>query len=126
MFQRWRQWDWIAAQRVDPYVANSETTRRRDRALLRPRAEVVYPPVETERFTPGRAGDNYVVLSELMPHKRIDLAVQAFNRLRLPLVVIGDGPDTRRLRRLAGPTVRSPAGSATRGGRLLATPARWS
>jgi glycosyltransferase involved in cell wall biosynthesis len=46
------------------------------------------------------------VLSELMPHKRIDLAVRAFNRLGLPLVVIGDGPDARRLERLAGPTVR--------------------
>jgi glycosyltransferase involved in cell wall biosynthesis len=106
VLQRWRQWDWIAAQRVDRYIANSETTRRRIARYFTREAEVVYPPVEIERFTPGVVGDHYTVLSELMPHKRIDLAVRAFNQLRLPLVVIGDGPDARRLERLAGPTVR--------------------
>jgi glycosyltransferase involved in cell wall biosynthesis len=105
IFQRWRQWDWIAAQRVDAYVANSETTRRRVARYFGREASVVHPPVETERFAPGPVGDAYVVLSELMPHKRIDVAVRAFDDLRLPLVVIGDGPDFRRLRRLAGPTV---------------------
>ena len=106
VFQRWRQWDWIAAQRVDTYIANSETTERRIARYFNREAEVVYPPVETGRFTPGPVGDFYVVLSELMPHKRIDLAVRAFSRLRLPLVVIGNGPHARALRRLAGPTVR--------------------
>jgi glycosyltransferase involved in cell wall biosynthesis len=106
VFQRWRQWDWIAAQRVDSYVANSETTRRRIRRYFNRDAQVVYPPVETGRFTPGEVGDFYVVLSELMPHKRIDLAVRAFSRLGLPLVVIGNGPHARMLRRMAGPTVR--------------------
>jgi glycosyltransferase involved in cell wall biosynthesis len=106
VFQRWRQWDWIAAQRVDSYVANSETTRRRIHRYFNRDAHVVYPPVETGRFTPGPVGDFYVVLSELMPHKRIDLAVRAFSRLGLPLVVIGNGPHARMLRRVAGPTVR--------------------
>ena len=106
IFQRWRQWDWIAAQRVDTYVANSETTRRRVSRYFDRDAAVVHPPVETSRFRPGPVGDAYVVLSELMPHKRIDLAVRAFNRMRLPLIVVGNGPDARRLRRLAGPTVR--------------------
>ncbi len=105
VFQRWRQWDWIAAQRVDRYIANSETTRRRIRRYFGRDSDVVYPPVETARFTPGPVSDFYVVLSELMPHKRIHLAVEAFNRLRLPLVVIGNGPDARRLRRMAGPTI---------------------
>ncbi|HWV85236.1 MAG TPA: glycosyltransferase [Capillimicrobium sp.] len=105
VFQRWRQWDWIAAQRVDRYIANSETTRRRIRRYFGRESDVVYPPVETSRFKPGPVSDFYVVLSELMPHKRIHLAIEAFNRLRLPLVVIGNGPDARRLRRLAGPTV---------------------
>src|SRR3954447_249035 len=106
VLQRWRQWDWIAAQRVDRYVANSETTRRRIARYFTREAEVVYPPVEIERFTPATPGDHYVVLSELMPHKRIELAVRAFNELRRPLVIIGDGPDARRLQRLAGPTIR--------------------
>lgn len=105
VFQRWRQWDWIAAQRVDVYAANSETTRRRVKRYFGREATVLYPPVETARFSQGAVGDGYVVLSELMPHKRIDLAIAAFNELRLPLTVVGNGPDARRLRRMAGPTV---------------------
>jgi glycosyltransferase involved in cell wall biosynthesis len=122
VLQRWRQWDWIAAQRVDRYIANSETTRRRVARYFTREADVVYPPVEIERFTAAAPADHYVVLSELMPHKRIDLAVGAFNQLGLPLVVIGDGPDARRLQRLAGPTVRF-AGRVSDGevARLLAT-----
>src|SRR3954467_12931805 len=105
LFRRWRQWDWIAAQRVDSYLANSRTTQARIRAYFGRESRVVYPPVEVGRFRPGNVRRHYTVLSELMPHKRIDLAVEAFNRLRLPLVVAGDGPDARRLRRLAGPPV---------------------
>lgn len=105
VFQRWRQWDWIAAQRVDTYVANSQTTQRRVQHYFHREAEVVYPPVETGRFTPGPVGDRYVMLGELMAHKRIEVAIRAFNRLGLPLLIIGNGPDARRLRRLAGPTV---------------------
>ena len=106
IFQRWREWDWIAAQRVDAYVANSETTRLRVASYFGREATVLHPAVETGRFAPGPVGDAYVVLSELMPHKRIDVAIRAFNALRRPLVVVGNGPDYRRLRRLAGPMVR--------------------
>jgi glycosyltransferase involved in cell wall biosynthesis len=103
---RWRMWDFIAAQRVDRYVANSQTTRRRIARYFDRDALVLHPPVETSRFTPvDDAGDAFVVLSELMPHKRIDVAVRAFGELGLPLVVVGNGPDARRLRRMAGPTV---------------------
>jgi glycosyltransferase involved in cell wall biosynthesis len=105
LFRRWRQWDWIAAQRVDRYLANSHSTQRRVKAYWGRDSEVVYPPVDTHRFAPGEVGKSYLVLSELMRHKRIDLAVEAFNRLRLPLIVAGDGPDARRLRRMAGPTI---------------------
>ncbi|HEX2016578.1 MAG TPA: glycosyltransferase [Solirubrobacteraceae bacterium] len=106
IFQRWRQWDWIAAQRVDRYIVNSETTRRRVHRYFGRDSTIVYPPVEMDRFSPGAVGDYYMVLSELMPHKRIGIAIEAFNRMRLPLVVVGNGPEARRLRRLAGPTVR--------------------
>ncbi|MEA2449685.1 MAG: hypothetical protein QOG63_1617 [Thermoleophilaceae bacterium] len=106
ILRRWRQWDWIAAQRVDAYVANSEATRRRIAAYWGRDSRVVHPPVETDRFAPGPVGDHFLVLSELMSHKRIDVAVRACSRLALPLVVAGDGPDARRLRRIAGPTVR--------------------
>jgi glycosyltransferase involved in cell wall biosynthesis len=106
LLSRWRQWDWIAAQRVDRYVANSRTTAERIRRYLGREATVLHPPVEIERFAPGAAGERYVVLAELMAHKRIDVAVEAFSRLGLPLTVVGDGPEGRRLRRMAGPTVR--------------------
>jgi glycosyltransferase involved in cell wall biosynthesis len=105
-FRRWREWDWIAAQRVDRYITNSRVTQARIQAYFNRESRIVYPPVATERFRPGPVGDHYLVLSELVSHKRIDAAVHAFNRLGLPLVIAGDGPDRRRLRRLAGPTVR--------------------
>jgi glycosyltransferase involved in cell wall biosynthesis len=104
--RHWRQWDWIAAQRTDRYIANSATTQARVASYFGREAAVVHPPVQIDRFTPGRVGDHYVIVSELMAHKQIELAVQAFTDLRRPLVVIGDGPDGRRLRRLAGPTVQ--------------------
>jgi glycosyltransferase involved in cell wall biosynthesis len=106
LLHRWRQWDWIAAQRVDRYVANSTLTARRVRSYLGREATVLHPPVEIERFRPGRVGEHYLLLSELMAHKRIDVAIRAFNQLRLPLIVVGDGPAARRLHGLAGPTVR--------------------
>ncbi len=106
VFQRWRQWDWIAAQRVDRYIANSETTRRRIERYFSRESTVLHPPVECSRFDPTTPpGEQYVVLSELMRHKRIDVAVQAFTQLGLPLTVIGKGPDLKRLRGLAGPTI---------------------
>jgi glycosyltransferase involved in cell wall biosynthesis len=105
LLRRWRQWDWIAAQRVDRYVTNSRATQARVKKYLGRDASIVYPPVETARFRPGPVGAHYLVLSELMPHKRIDLTIRAFNLLGRPLAVIGDGPDGRRLRRLAGGNV---------------------
>jgi glycosyltransferase involved in cell wall biosynthesis len=105
-FRRWRQWDWIAAQRTDRYIANSRMTQARIRAYFGREARVIYPPVDTRRFSPGPVGEHYAMVSELMPHKQIDVAIAAFNQLRLPLVVVGDGPASRRLRRLAGPTVK--------------------
>jgi glycosyltransferase involved in cell wall biosynthesis len=106
LLSRWRQWDALAARRVDRYVANSAITAARVRRYFGCEAEVLHPPVELSRFSPGPVGAHYLVLAELMAHKRIDVAIRAFNELRLPLVVVGDGPESRRLRRLAGPTVR--------------------
>jgi glycosyltransferase involved in cell wall biosynthesis len=104
-FRRWRQWDWIAAQRTDRYIAISKTTQARIRAYFGRESEVVYPPVEVERFSPGRVGNHYALVSELMEHKQIEIAIRAFNKLRVPLMIVGDGPAFRRLRRIAGPTV---------------------
>ena len=106
LLNRWRQWDYIAAQRVDVYVANSHLTASRVRRYLGREATVLHPPVELQRFSPGEVGDHYLVVAELMAHKRIDVAVRAFNALGRPLVVVGDGPELRRLRRMAAPNVR--------------------
>jgi glycosyltransferase involved in cell wall biosynthesis len=106
LFRRWREWDWIAAQRVDRYLTNSRITQARIASYFGRESRIVYPPVATERFQPGPVGEHYLVLSELVSHKRIDTAIRAFNALGLPLVVAGDGPDRRRLSRLAGPNVK--------------------
>jgi glycosyltransferase involved in cell wall biosynthesis len=122
LLRHWREWDWIAAQRVDRYVTNSRTTQARIKAYFGRESRIVYPPVATARFRRQPVGEHYLVLSELVSHKQIDVAIEAFNRLRLPLVVAGDGPDRGRLRRLAGPTIRF-AGrvSDAHAARLLAT-----
>lgn len=104
--RRWREWDRISAQRTDRYVANSLVTQMRIRAYFQRESNIVHPPVDTSRFSPGRVSDYYAIVSELMPHKQIHVAVEAFNKLRLPLVVVGDGPGARQLKRIAAPNIQ--------------------
>ena len=80
-------------------MTNSRTTQARIKGYFGRGSRIVYPPVDVARFRPGQSGDYYLVLSELISHKRIDMAVDVFSRLGLPLVVAGSGPDLRRLRR---------------------------
>ncbi len=104
-----RMWDRLAAERVDSYSCNSETTRRRIDKFYDKKAEVIYPPVYVDDFqpvTPSEVGDYYLCLSRLVPYKRIDIAVEAFRRLDLPLTIAGDGPQLRQLKRIAGPKTR--------------------
>jgi len=102
-----RQWDALSAQRVDRLVANSRYTARRIRRCWRRGAAVIHPPVAVERFRWDVPRDDlYVSLCRLVPNKRVDVVVEAFNRTGLPLVVIGDGPERRRLEAMAWPTVR--------------------
>jgi len=97
-----RVWDVSSAQRVDHFVAISRAVAARIEKYYRRAATVIHPPVETERFaTTEPPGDYYLVVSRLVPYKRVDLAVEAFNRLRLPLKVVGDGRDRRELTRRA-------------------------
>ena len=103
---RWRQWDWIAAQRVDRYVANSAPDRQPRAPLSRPRGDRPAPAGGARALRAGARRRALPRASELMAHKRMDVAIRAFNALGLPLVVVGDGPEARRLARLAGPTVR--------------------
>ena len=104
--QRLRQWDVLSAQRPDALVANSRFTAARIQRYWGRSAAVVHPPVAVERFRWDQPRDDvYLCLCRLVPYKRVDLVVEAFNRTGLPLVVIGDGPERARLEALAGPTV---------------------
>ena len=102
-----RQWDVLSSLRVDALVANSRFTARRIWRCWRRRAHVVHPPVEVERFRWDRSREGvYVSLCRLVPNKRVDVVVRAFNQVGLPLVVIGDGPERRRLEAMAAPNIR--------------------
>jgi glycosyltransferase involved in cell wall biosynthesis len=102
-----RAWDRRAAGRVTRFVAISEQVRKRIAASYRREAAIVYPPVDVERFNiAGDCGDYFLILSRLVPYKRIDLAVQAFNTLGLPLVIAGDGRDRARLQEKAKSNIR--------------------
>ena len=101
-----RQWDQLSAQRVDHLIANSRFTARRIRKYWGREASVIHPPVEVDRFRWNADRDDvYLCLCRLVPYKRVDLVVKAFNRLGLPLLVVGDGPERARLDAMAGPTV---------------------
>jgi len=107
--QNFREWDQRAASRVHQFATISRAVSRRIRNAYGREAPVIYPPVEVERFHPGQErGDYYVTVSRLVAHKRIDLLVQAFSQLKLPLIVIGDGPELPRLKKMAGPTIQLP------------------
>ena len=101
-----RRWDFQAAQRVDHFVAISREIQVRVRRHYGRDSVVIHPPVDTARFQPAPTHDDYyLIVSRLIPYRRIDLAVAAFNQLGLPLVIAGDGRDRPRLEALAHPNV---------------------
>lgn len=101
-----RRWDHQAAQRVDHFIAISREIEERIRRYYEREATVIHPPVQTKRFHPRSEVDNYyLIVSRLIPYKRIDLAVRAFNQLERPLLIAGDGRDRESLEALAGPNI---------------------
>jgi glycosyltransferase involved in cell wall biosynthesis len=101
-----RRWDYQAAQRVDHFIAISREVQARIHRYYGRDSVIIYPPVDTARFHPVPTHDDYyLIVSRLIPYKRIDLAVRAFNQLGLPLVIAGAGRDREALEALAGPTV---------------------
>jgi glycosyltransferase involved in cell wall biosynthesis len=102
---RLRLTDYAGAQRVDFFIANSRNVRRRVRRYYGREAEVLYPPLSLDLFHIGEPEDFYLAAGHLHPYKRVDLAVEVFNRLGKKLVVIGEGPQRRRLERMAGPGI---------------------
>lgn len=107
LFGRLRHWDMTSAARIDIVVANSQFIKKRIAKAWRRDAVVVHPPVDTSLFTPAAVvGDEYLWVGQMTPYKRADLAVDAFNALQLPLLMVGDGEMAAELRKRAGPTIR--------------------
>jgi glycosyltransferase involved in cell wall biosynthesis len=102
-----REWDRRTAQQVTHFIAISRTVQRRIGECYGRSSTVIYPPVDTDFYCPApvQREHYYLVVSAFAPYKRLDLAVEACNRLRRRLVIIGTGQDERRIRAMAGPTV---------------------
>lgn len=112
-----RNWDRIAAQRPDHYIAISETVRGRIKKYYGRESDVIYPPLtlatraerlevsKDEAKLPALSSRYYLVVSRLVPYKRVDLAIEACNKLGLPLKIVGSGRDLLKLRAMAGPTI---------------------
>ena len=98
-----RIWDKIAADRVDVYITNSKTSQLRIKKYYRKDSQIIYPPVETDKFYISKnIGDYYLAGCRLVPYKRIDVIVEAFKKLGLKLKIFGDGIDMDRLKKIAG------------------------
>lgn len=103
LLHRFRAWDVAAAQRVDGFAANSKHVAARVRKTYRREAQVIYPPVDVGRFRHDRPRDDfYLVAGRLVKYKNVDAVVRAFGELDRKLVVVGDGPEAKRLHKLAG------------------------
>lgn len=99
---RLRQWDRLAADRVDHFVAISTEIQRRIAKIYRRQSVIIYPPVDTNRFAPANQTEDYFLfVGRLVPYRRLDLLVEAFNQLGLPLVIAGTGRDLARLQNMA-------------------------
>ena len=100
-----RVWDFTSSSRVDAFIANSKTVASRIKRYYNRDAVVIYPPVEVERFKVGNGENYFITVSRLVPYKKVDVIVSAFNGLALKLLVVGDGPEMKRIKKLAGKNV---------------------
>lgn len=103
-----RRWDFAAAQRADHLVANSKTVQERVSKYYKRDSQIIFPPVEVDRFNTSdneEDSDYYLVVSRLIPYKRVDLAVQACSELNKRLIVVGDGSELAKLRKMASNNV---------------------
>lgn len=110
-----QKWDIESSKRVNYFIANSENVRERIQRYYHREASVIYPPVNVDFYVPQLVGqqaaspitatDYYLLVSAFAPYKKIDIAIEAFNRLRLPLKIIGTGQDEKRLKGMAGSAI---------------------
>ncbi len=101
-----RRWDEAASRQPDHFIANSRTVAQRIKAVYQRKAEIIYPPIDLNRFQMSQEeGDHYLILSRLVSYKRLDLAIKACSRLNRKLLVVGAGPHRAALEAEAGPSV---------------------
>ncbi len=106
LLKKMRMWDQTAADRPDAVIANSLNVQRRIKKYYRRDSAVIYPPVDISRFKISKTQEDYfLIISALTPYKRIDLAIELFNKIQRRLVIIGDGPQREYLQNLAGDTI---------------------
>ena len=104
---RFRQWDQLSASRVDLFIANSHFTSQRIAKYWGRKSEVIHPPVDLKRFSwrvPRE--DFYLCVCRLVPNKRVDILVKAFNNLNLPLVIVGDGSQNSYIKKIASKNIK--------------------
>jgi len=102
-----RKWDQRAAARVHQFATISQAVSQRIQNAYQRKATVIYPPVEVNRFKPALKRENYyITVTRLVAHKRLDILVQAFSKLNLPLLIIGDGPELPRLKNMANSNIQ--------------------
>ena len=107
MLYKLRQWDFYSSQRLDFIISNSNFTAKRIKKYWGLESEVIHPPVDIKRFKyKNTRGDYYLTLNRLVPNKRVDLLIEAFNRLNLPLIIIGDGPERLKLERISNSNIK--------------------
>ena len=101
-----REWDFISGQRPDFLIANSNFTARRIQKYWGLDSEVIHPPVDIKRFEYNQDRENfYLSVNRLVPNKRVDLIIKAFNKLELPLIIVGDGPERKRLKKMSNKNI---------------------
>jgi glycosyltransferase involved in cell wall biosynthesis len=116
ILQNLRKWDKVASSRPDYYLAISETVKKRVKKYYQRRADIIFPPVDTNKFRPKNNNDikksstgfnnhYFLVVSRLVKYKRVDLIINAFNQLNLPLKIIGDGAERKSLQKLANKNI---------------------
>ena len=105
-----RLWDREAAHRVDRFICNSSFVAQRIKKYYKQESEIIHPPVNTENFglkndetknMPKKSEEYFLMVGRLLPYKRFDMAIEAFNKLELPLKIIGNGPEMKKLKRMA-------------------------
>ncbi len=102
-----RKWDKRAASRVHQFASISQTVSKRIADAYQREAVVVYPPVEVDKFKPASIREDfYITVTRLVAHKRLDIMIETFSQLKLPLLIIGDGPELPRLKNMATPNIQ--------------------